>query len=86
MKKILLIGANGFFGKNISIKLNKFFQIKKFLRKDNLLSINFSKFDVIINCAAEVYDEKKMLQLKDFKENILKLSYGKKKHFLVKII
>ena len=34
----------------------------EFLRKDNLLSINFSKFDVIINCAAEVYDEKKMLQ------------------------
>ena len=31
-------------------------------------------------------DEKKMLKLKDFKENTLKLSYGKKKHYLVKII
>ena len=31
-------------------------------------------------------DEKKILQLKDFKKNILKLSYGKKKHYLVKII
>ena len=31
MKKILLIGANGFFGKNISIKLNKFYKIKKIL-------------------------------------------------------
>ena len=33
MKKILLIGANGFFGKNIIIKLNKFFHIKKFFKK-----------------------------------------------------
>tara|TARA_X000000950_G_scaffold242044_1_gene296056 strand:- start:251 stop:1489 length:1239 start_codon:yes stop_codon:yes gene_type:complete len=33
-----------------------------------------------------VEDEKKMIQLKDFRENILKLSYGKKKHYLVKII
>ena len=31
-------------------------------------------------------DEKKMLKLKDFRENTLKLSYGKKKHYLVKII
>ena len=31
-------------------------------------------------------DEKKILQLKDFKKNIFKLSYGKKKHYLVKII
>ena len=27
-----------------------------------------------------------LIQLKDFKKNILKLSYGKKKHYLVKII
>ena len=33
-----------------------------------------------------IEDEKKMLRLKDFKKNILKLSYGKKKHYLVKII
>ena len=32
-----------------------------------------------------VEDEKKLLELKDFKKNILKLSYGKKKHFLIKI-
>jgi tyrosyl-tRNA synthetase len=36
--------------------------------------------DIIIN------DVKKILELKDFKKNILKLSYGKKKHYLVKII
>ena len=33
-----------------------------------------------------IEDEKKMLKLKDFKKNILKLSYGKKKHYLVKVI
>ena len=31
-------------------------------------------------------DEKKILQVKDFKKNFLKLSYGKKNHYLVKII
>ncbi len=33
-----------------------------------------------------IHDEKKIILLNDFKKNILKLSYGKKKHFLVKII
>jgi len=40
----------------------------------------FKLNDEIIN------DEKKIIQLKDFQKNILKLSYGKKKHYLVKII
>ncbi len=33
-----------------------------------------------------IENEKNMFFLKDFKKNILKLSYGKKKHFLIKII
>ena len=66
MKKILLIGANGFFGKNISIKLNKFYKIKKFYRNDNLSSINFSKFDQIINCAARSIMKKKCLKITVF--------------------
>ena len=33
-----------------------------------------------------VENEKKIIQEKDFKENTLKLSYGKKKHYLIKII
>ncbi len=33
-----------------------------------------------------IKEEKKILQLNDFKKNILKLSYGKKKHYLLKII
>ncbi len=40
----------------------------------------FKLNDVIID------SEKKMIELKDFKEKVLKLSYGKKKHFLIKII
>ena len=31
-------------------------------------------------------DEKKILQLKDFETNTLKLSYGKKKHYIIKVI
>ena len=33
-----------------------------------------------------IENEKQMIQFKNFKNNILKLSYGKKKHYLVKII
>ncbi len=33
-----------------------------------------------------ITDEKKIIQLKDFKNNVFKLSYGKKKHYLVRII
>ena len=32
-----------------------------------------------------VEDEKKIIQLNDFKKKIFKLSYGKKKHYLIKI-
>ena len=31
-------------------------------------------------------DENKTIEIKDFKEKILKISYGKKKHYLIKII
>ena len=31
-------------------------------------------------------NEKKIIQSKDFKKNKFKLSYGKKKHYLIKII
>jgi tyrosyl-tRNA synthetase len=33
-----------------------------------------------------IEDEKKILKLEDFKKNVFKLSYGKKKHYLIKII
>jgi hypothetical protein len=33
-----------------------------------------------------VIDENKILKTTDFKEKTLKISYGKKKHYIVKII
>ena len=45
-----------------------------------IVNKGFKIDDVIIE------DQKKVLFTKDFKENILKLSYGKKKHFLLKVI
>ena len=33
-----------------------------------------------------VVDENKMLQLNDFSKNVAKISYGKKKHYIIKII
>ena len=33
-----------------------------------------------------IENNKKLIEIKDFKGNILKLSYGKKKHYLIKII
>ena len=33
-----------------------------------------------------VVDDNQILQQEDFKEKIVKISYGKKKHYLIKII
>ena len=33
-----------------------------------------------------IEDEKKIIDLNNFKDKVLKLSYGKKKHYLIKII
>ena len=33
-----------------------------------------------------ITDENKILNSNDFKKNVLKISYGKKKHYLIKII
>ena len=49
------------------------------MKQEELLQIKFKIDGVVIE------NEKNMFFLKDFK-NILKLSYGKKKHFLIKII
>ena len=36
--------------------------------------------DIVVN------DYKKEIQINDFQEKILKISFGKKKHYLIKII
>ena len=42
---------------------------------------NALKIDNII-----LSDDTKIIKLSDFKKNILKVSFGKKKHYLIKII
>ena len=58
---------------------NKILSSKSEVRRA-IMNRGFKLDDVVIN------DQKKILGTKDFKKNILKLSYGKKKHFLIKII
>ena len=57
-KKILIIGKNSFFSKNLCTKLknHKLILIGK---KDKLSGISFKNLNLIINCAADVYVEKK---------------------------
>ena len=87
-------GSIGFHLPEIKIKLS---DIKKginfldFIAKNKILSSKTEVRRAIENKGLKindivVIDEKKILQLKDFKNKALKLSYGKKKHYLVKII
>ena len=56
-KKIILIGSNGFFGKNIINFFKKKYIIKKIYRRDSIQKINFKNYHFIINAAADVNDE-----------------------------
>ena len=87
-------GGIGFHLPEIKIKLR---DIKKginfldFIAKNKILSSKTEVRRAIENKGLKindivVIDEKKILQFKDFKNKALKLSYGKKKHYLVKII
>ena len=58
---------------------NKILSSKSEVRRA-IMNKGFKLDDVVIN------DQKKILGKEDFKKNMLKLSYGKKKHFLIKII
>lgn len=86
MYKIILIGANGFFGKNILDSFSKKkYVIKKVFRNTNLNKINFKNYDYLINAAAEVYNEKKMFKCNTLLvENILKKCIRENKN--IKII
>ena len=46
-KRIILFGANGFFGKNIINFFKDQYKLKKIFRKDNLDKINFKNYDFI---------------------------------------
>ena len=78
----------------ITIKSNeveKGINILDFISQNKILSSKSEARRVIANKGFKINgdiieSEKKVIQLKDFKNNVVKLSYGKKKHYLVKII
>ena len=77
----------------ISIKkeeINKGVNILDLIANNKILPSKSEARRVILNKGLKlndkvIDDEKKILQLKDFEKNTLKLSYGKKKHYLIKI-
>jgi len=78
----------------ITIKSNeveKGINILDFISQNKILSSKSEARRVIANKGFKINgdiieSDKKVIQLKDFKNNVFKLSYGKKKHYLVKII
>mgnify|MGYP001298271732 FL=1 len=78
----------------LTIKSNEIEQgisILDFISKNKILSSKSEVRRVIANRGFKIdgniiEDEKKVIRLTDFKNNVFKLSYGKKKHYLVKII
>ena len=74
-----------------SNEIEKGINILDFVANNKILSSKSEARRVIANKGLKIDgitidNEKKMLEIKDFKKNICKLSYGKKKHFLLKII
>ena len=63
-KKVLLLGKRSFFAKNI-INFLKNFNVTLIGRKQNINDYNLKNYDYIINCAADVFNEKLM-----FKNNV----------------
>ena len=65
--------------------------ILDFISKNKILSSKSEARRAIANKGLKINgtiikDERKIIRLKDFENNVFKLSYGKKKHYLIKII
>ena len=74
-----------------SNEINKGISLLDFLSKNNIMSSKSEARRTINNKGLKinnilVVDENRKLQQVDFNKKILKLSYGKKKHYLIKII
>ena len=74
-----------------SSEINKGIHFLDFLSKSKIMSSKSEARRTIANKGFKinniiVLDENKILQLVDFKEKVLKISYGKKKHYIIKII
>ena len=72
-------------------EINEGINILDFLAKNKIMSSKSEAKRAIVNRGLRIdniiiEDENKILKKSDFKSNILKLSHGKKRHFLVKII
>ena len=71
--------------------IEKGINILDFISKNKILSSKSEARRAIANKGFKIdgviiKDEKKILQTNDFEKGVLKLSYGKKKHYLIKII
>ena len=71
--------------------MNKGVKLLDFLSKNKIMSSKSEARRVIANKGLKinnvvVVDDNQILQQEDFKEKIVKISYGKKKHYLIKII
>jgi len=74
-----------------SSEIKKGINILDFISKNKILPSKSEARRVIASKGFKIdgdiiEDDKKVIQLKDFKNNVFKLSYGKKKHYLVRII
>ncbi len=74
-----------------SYDVEKGINILDFIAKNKILTSKSEARRAIANKGVKINDvviesEKKMIKLKDFEKKILKLSYGKKKHFIVRVI
>ncbi len=74
-----------------SSEINKGINFLDFLSKNKIMSSKSEARRAIENKGLKidniiVVDQNKILKATDFKENVLKISYGKKKHYLIKVI
>ena len=72
-------------------KINKGIHLLDFLTLNNIFSSKSDARRAIANNGLKinnvvVVDEKRKLMINDFQKDILKISYGKKKHYIIKII
>ena len=72
-------------------EVDKGINILDFIANNKILSSKSEARRAIANKCFKIdnvviEDEKKLINLKDFKKNVFRFSYGKKKHYLVKII
>tara|TARA_Y100000591_G_C21823935_1_gene695369 strand:- start:1328 stop:2119 length:792 start_codon:yes stop_codon:yes gene_type:complete len=74
-----------------SSEVQRGLKLLDFLSKNNIMSSKSEAKRAILNNGLKinnilVNDEKKIIELNDFRSGILKISYGKKKHYQIKIV